>query len=426
MLKRILLLITACVCINANAQLITEVSSWVDNPTVIAIPPMSFQGKTVLPEDISEIVRKDLESSGVFKAIDPKNMLSFPASEAEVVYRDWKQQKSEYLTVGTLEQTDKGYRLTFSLFDVITEKPVIVNKVVEGGDQNLRDIAHFVSDTIYEAITKIPGVFSTKIVYVEANRSGKQYRLMLSDVDGARARKLYSSSAPILSPSWSPDGRSIAYVSFKTGRAAIYTQDLATGKQLQITNFRGLNGAPVWSPDGSKLAMVLSKDGNPEIYVLNMGTRKLQRLTNHFSIDTEPAWSADGSSVLFTSNRGGKPQIYRAYLGSAGAERLTFEGDYNARPRVTPDGKQMIMVHQIDGVFHIASQNLENGRVTVLTRTRLDESPSIAPNGEMLIYATKKGGQGVLATVSLDGKVTTLLPSSSGDVREPAWSPFFK
>jgi len=224
---------------------------------------------------------------------------------------------------------------------------------------------------------------------------------------------------------WSPDGRRVAYVSFETTRPAIFIQEIATGRREQVTNFRGLNGAPAWSPDGQKLAMALSKDGNPEIYVLDLITRQLKRLTNHFMIDHEPSWSVDGTAVYFTSDRGGRPQIYKVNVATLQVERVTFDGEYNARGRVSPDGNSLVTVHRNRGPFMIAALDLKTGRTRVLTETDHDESPSIAPNGAMLMYATRSGGKGILGAVSLDARTKVNLPSKQGDVREPAWSPFF-
>ncbi|MEO0444314.1 MAG: Tol-Pal system beta propeller repeat protein TolB, partial [Pseudomonadota bacterium] len=357
------------------------------------------------------------------ETIAAKDMLSFPSRQQDVVFRDWRLLGSEYLVIGTIQGLANGFTGRFSLYDVVSQRIIINNLSVTLPADGLRDMAHFMSDKIYEAITGIRGAFSTQIIYVE-QRAENQYRLVRADMDGARPQVLLRSSEPLLSPAWSPDAKSVAYVSFETGRAAIFKQDIATGQRQQLTNFEGLNGAPAWSPDGQQLAMVLSKDGNPEIYTLNLNTRRFTRITRHFAIDTEPTWSSDGKAVIFTSNRGGKPQIYQITLSSGRIERLTFDGDYNAKAQVTPDGKGIVMVHRYEGIFHIAYQDILSGNIRVLTQTRLDESPSIAPNGATLLYATKDGRRGILAGVSLDAGVKYKLPAKTGDVREPAWSPF--
>lgn len=409
----------------AMARLTIEITSGVDNPTPIAVVP--FSGSLGLSEDIQDIVSADLVRSGFFRAIPKNDMLSMPKAEAEVFYRDWRMLGASYLVIGQMANLGGRYQLQFELYDVLSQRKVF-QKQVAGTDSQLRDIAHAVSDAVYEAITGIRGAFGTKILYVEdLKRPGAdRYRLVYADADGARDRVLFSSSEPLLSPAWSSDLTQIAYVSFETSRPAIFIQELATGKRTQMTNFQGLNGAPAWSPDNKTLALVLSKDGNPEIYTLEIATRKLTRVTNHFAIDTEPNWSADGRSLIFTSNRGGSPQIYQVSLTTGRVERLTFEGDYNARSRLSPDGKTLIMVHRRGGVFHIASQDMKTGNMRILTETWLDESPSVAPNGAMLLYATQHQNKGVLAAVSMDAGVKFRLPSKQGDVREPAWSPFSK
>ncbi len=412
----------------ARAELTIEITRGVDNPTKVAIAPFGWSGPGPAPaENVDRIVSADLVRSGQFATTAQEDMLAFPKPGDNIFYRNWRALGAEYLLVGNLEQNGSGLRLNFELYDIFGQRRVL-SQPVDGNSAQLRDLAHFVSDKVYESITGIRGAFSTKIVYIETLRkgSGKEtFRLMYADADGAREKLLRESKAPMLSPSWSPDGKRLAYVSFETTRPAIFTQDLATGKREQLTNFKGLNGAPAWSPDGQKLAIVLSKDGNPEIYTLNLVTKKFTRITNHFAIDTEPNWTADGKGIIFTSNRGGKPQIYQVTLASNRVERLTFEGDYNARPRVSPNGKYLVMVHRENGTFHIATKEFATGDIRILTETKLDESPSIAPNGAMLMYATRNGDKGILAAVSLDAGVKVLLPSKQGDAREPAWSPFF-
>lgn len=410
----------------ARAELTIEITSGVDDPTVIAVSPINLREGT-LDQEISDIVSADLERSGLFSPVPRENMLSFPRSRDEIYYRDWRVLGADYLVFGQGRRLEDGrIRVEFGLAQVHGEE-IVLSQVVHGRDDSVRDIAHYISDKIYEAITGVRGAFSTRIAYITSapGSDGRmRYRLMVSDADGARERLMLESTEPLMSPVWSPDGEELAYVSFETGRPAIFRQRLDDASRQQVTNFRGLNGAPSWSPDGRKMAMVLSKDGNPEIYVHNLDTGEFRRVTNHFAIDTEPNWTPDGESLIFTSDRGGAPQIYRMDPDGDNLERLTFRGSYNARSRLAPDGRTLVMVHRQNGRFHIASQDLKSGDFRVLTSTRLDESPTVAPNGAMLMYATKRDGKGVLAAVSIDAGVKFFLPAREGDVREPAWSPF--
>ena len=425
MLKRMLCVLGLILAsVTARAELVIEVTGWVQDRTPIAVVP--FKGLSAsLPENLIEIINGDLTRSGLFRTVEAKDMLSLPAKATDIFYRDWRILGVKYIVIGEFQQSAEGYVLEYQLHDVLSQK-LIFTEIVRGNSVALRDMAHKVSDEVYQAITGIRGAFSTKIIYVEDSKipGPDRYRLVKSDADGARERIILRSKAPILSPAWSPDSKQVAYVSFETSRPAIFRQNIQTGEREQLTDFKGINGAPAWSPDGSQLALVLSKDGDPEVYTYNLATKALTRVTRHFAIDTEPNWNHDGSGIIFTSNRGGSPQIYQVTLASGRVERLTFEGDYNARPRLSPDGKTMVMVHRHNGVFHIAWQEISSGDLRILTETSLDESPSIAPNGAMLLYATKYQGKGVLAAVSMDAGVKYRLPSKNGDVREPAWSPF--
>jgi len=408
----------------AYADLVIEVTRGVDNPTPIAIVPFSWSGTGFLSENISQIVSADLERCGQFAPLAEKNMpLSLPSQQSDVVFSDWRKYNMEYIVIGRIEpKDDQTYRVFFELYDVQGQRQLF-SKTASGG---LRDIAHYVSDQVYEALTGFRGHFSTQVVYVQANGRAK-YQLLMADQDGARVREILNSVEPIMSPTWSPDGKEVAYVSFENHRPAIYRQEIKTGKRQQLTHFPGLNNAPAWSPDGKKMAMVLSKDDNPEIYVMDLETGLLTRITDHFGIDTEPSWSPDGKSLVFTSNRGGQPQIYRIDLDSRKLERLTFDGDYNARGSITPDGKSLVLVHRqkSSNIFHIAVMDLSTSQLYSITEaTSLDESPTVSPNGRMIMYATKDGDKGILGAASLDGKVKIRLPAQVGDVREPAWSPF--
>ena len=404
------------------------ISSGTDRATPIAVVPFGWQGGSVLPEDMSEIIGNDLRNSGVFEPIPRQNMISLPTQAAEVIYRDWQALGAQYVLVGSIVPNAGRLQVQFALFNVATQQQVMTGSVGGGVDQ-LRDMAHHIADQSYEKLTGVKGAFSTRMLYVTAERfavNNTRYTLQRSDYDGARAVTLLQSREPILSPSFAPDGRRIAYVSFEQKRPRIFVQHIDTGRREQVTNFEGLNGAPAWSPDGNRLAFVLSKDGNPEIYVMDMGTRQLRRVTNQASIDTEPFWGKDGQTLYFTSDRSGKPQIYKTNINGGSAERVTFIGNYNANPKLSADEKTLVMIHRQDGytVFKVAAQDLQRGNLRILSDTSLDESPTVAPNGTMVIYATRQQGRGVLVLASTNGRVRLPLPTAQGEVREPSWSPY--
>ncbi len=428
-MKRLLGILTGVVlavsALSAQAELTIEISQGSDNPTTIAVVPFAWQGPGSSPEDLAAVVDGDLARSGQFAPIARTDMLGTPSAETDVFYRDWRSLNTEYLLIGRVSNPGQ-LRIDYELFDVLRQTKILTGYEA-GATSDARMLAHRVADAVYEKLTGVPGAFATKLLYISATRvsGGKeQSRLTMSDSDGARAIVLLETKEPLLAPTWAPDGKNIAYVSFETGRPAIYRQELATGRRQQLTNFQGINSSPAWSPDGRTMAMVLSKDGNPDIYLMDLATKQLKRIITHYAIDTEPAWMPDGQSLLFTSDRGGKPQIYRYYLGSGKIDRVTYEGSYNARARVSQDGRSVVMVHQQDGRFHIALQDLVTSRLQILTSTELDESPSIAPNGSMVLYATKYADRGILAAVSVDGGAKFRLPAREGDVREPAWSPY--
>ena len=399
----------------------------VDKPIRVAVVPFKTDSSLFSEANLADIVGFDLARSGQFDPLASENMLSYPSNRQAVFFRDWRILKTGYLVIGNARMSADGrVAVDFELYDVVAERLMMSRRFTVTRNR-WRDVGHQIADIIYEEITGIRGAFSTKIMYVLARNAGSPsatFQLEIADSDGERSRTLFRSSEPILSASWAPDGKRVVYVTFETGRPSIVVQDVNGPYRERLTSFRGINSAPVFSPDGKQLAMVLSKDGDPEIFIMDLATRRLRQITRHHAIDTEPSWAPDGRSIVFTSDRGGRPQIYQLELTTNFIERLTFRGDYNARARILPDGKNMVFVHRANGVFHIAWQDLERDSLTVLTQTTLDESPSLAPNGTMLIYATQDQGRGILAVVSIDGSVKYRLPSSSGDVREPAWSPF--
>ena len=432
LLRSALAILAAAAATALQAIEIVIQEGW-DSPYKIAVapfagPPLRDGPGPVAPVQIADIVAFDLMRSGQFDSLPGDSMLSHPATPDEVHFRDWRILGMDYLVIGSARQAESGdVTVIYHLFDISAEREIF-SSFLTVPQTAIRDAAHRISDAVYEQVTGIRGAFSTKILYVLVENPGTpqaSYQLKIADTDGERATTVFRSDQPILSPSWAPDSRRVAYVTFETGRSTIVVQDLDRGTRERVAAYPGTNGAPMFSPDGAKLAMSLSRDGNAEIYIKDLESGELRRVTRRPSaIDTEPIWTADGGSVIFTSDRGGSPRIYRKDLTTAVVERLTFEGDYNARPRLLPDGLKLIYVHRANNVYRIAWQDLERGTARLLTETSLDESPSIAPNGTMMIYATREHGQGILAVVSIDSRVKYILPSAAGDVREPAWSPF--
>lgn len=402
-----------------------EITKGADGGIPIAVVPFKWQGQTALPVDVGDIIAADLYRSGQFNPLPVDDFLSRPSDESEVKYKDWRLIKAVNLVVGRVTQmgTDR-YAVRFQLFDIFRERQLTGFRwEVTGSD--LRKIAHQISDKVYEALTGRPGAFDSRIAYVTLLRTaskGSEYQLMVADADGYNPKQILRSPDPILSPAWAADGAWLAYVSFEDGRSKIFVQNLNTGARKKLAEFPGINGAPAWSPDGKHMAMTLSRDGNPEIYVMHIASGSLRRLTNHSSIDTEAAWSPDGRHLVFTSDRAGRPQIYRISAAGGRAERLTFEGKENARASYDQAGKHLTLVTNHGNGDQIGVFSLPTGSLEILTDGRLDESPTFAPNGAMILYAAQRGGSGLLSAVSADGRVRQVLRSESGTVREPAWS----
>lgn len=409
---------------NASAELLIRITEGANSAIPVAVVPFAESGAMPPGDKVSSIVQSDLTMSGEFRTLEPSKMLSLPSKGSDVYFRDWRMLGQRYVLVGELTRSGDRVQARYELFDVNQEKRIL-GETATAGVGSVRTLAHHISDRIYEAITGEPGVFSTKLAYVTVSGEGEQmrYRLQVSDVDGKRAKTRLESREPILSPAWSPDGKKLAYVSFETGKPAIYVHELSSGQRDKVADFSGLNSAPAWSEDGKSLLMTLSRDGNAEIYQMDLDSRKTTKLTNHWAIDTEPAWDYANKGIYFTSDRSGGPQIYFMERPGAEPRRITFGSRYNARPRPDNKGEYLYYVHQRDRAFHIARTNLKTGEESIITRTESDESPSVSPNGRLLIYATGQNGASVLTVVSADGGAAYTLPAADGDVRDPAWGP---
>ena len=421
-LRLLFLVLMMAFSVGVHAQLKIEITGFGSNQSPIAILPL--KGEEGLPQKVTEIVAADLNRSGYFKIIDSGGVNPVPSEPSELQFPTWKTRGADHVVIGSASPMANGnWDVRFRLMDVAKQTQV-TGFAYQVAATQLRNTAHKIADAIYEKITGDIGVFSTRITYVV--RRGTRFELQVADADGFGSQTVLASNEPIISPSWAPDGNRIAYVSFERKKPIVYIQSLVTGQRTVAANFKGSNSAPAWSPDGRRLAVVLSKDGNSQIYLVNTDGSNVVRLTNTSTIDTEPNFSPDGQHVIFTSDRGGSPQIYRVSVAGGTPERLTFDGTYNVSPRHAPDGKSFVFIQRSGGRFNVATQDFGNRQMTSLTDGSVDESPTFAPNGRIILYASEVKGRGILAAVSSDGRVRQRFSAESGDVREPAWGPLIK
>ncbi|HEY9133456.1 MAG TPA: Tol-Pal system beta propeller repeat protein TolB [Dyella sp.] len=425
----ILLFVAALFAGPAAAQSLNiDIMTGTKTATPIAVVPFAQAGGAPLPTDVSDVIRNDFNRSGKFRSLAKSEIVELPSKGADIKFATWRLLKQDYLTIGRISDAGGGMlRVEYELWDVNKQQSLLAQAfTAPAGD--LRGVAHQIADQIYEKITGVRGAFWTRIAYITAVGLGNNttYSLVVADSDGYNPQVVARSRESLLSPSWSPDGKKIAYVSFESGNSAIYVQDITTGsRQLISAHPKGINGAPAWSPDGSKLAISLSYVGNPEIFVLDVNSRQETRLTNNLAIDTEPVWSPDGQSIYFTSDRSGRPQIYQMSATGANQQRVSFEGQNNANASISYDGKQLAMVQGNGNVYRIVIMDRSlGGQVRPISPGPIDESPSFAPNASMLLYAATEGRRGVLYAVSNDGLVRQRLLLSDGDVREPSWGPY--
>ncbi len=413
----------------AHAEFVVEITKGQTEAIPIAVVPFAAAQVTAASFDVAQLVSDDLARSGRFRTMDRKDMIDQPHTGATIAFDDWRRLNNDYMVVGTMQAdgTDH-YSITYELYNVLTRQRLLGFQI-SANRAGLRSAGHQIADAVFEKILGIRGAFSTRIAYVSVlgHLPDKTFQLIVADADGENPHVVMQSHEPLMSPAWSPDGSSLAYVSFEQRLPTVYVQTLKTGDRRVVSAHAGVNQAPAWSPDGRKLALVLStRDGNLDIYTLDLGSQVLARITDDPGIDTEPQWSKDGQSIYFTSDRAGGPQIYKVGIKPGDKpRRLTFQGSYNARPRISPDESQLAFVTQENGDYRIATMDLRGrGDVQVLTKGHFDVSPSYAPNGAVLIYASRDKGRGVLALVSADGRVQQRLISSDGELQEPAWAPF--
>ena len=403
----------------ANGQMRIDVSGVGANQLPIAIANFGGEGK---PQPaVDSVIRSDLARSGMFRIID----ISTPMTETSTLdLGAFRNQGADSALVGSVNRTGNGrFDVRYKLVDTVRQS-VLAEESLLAAEGDTRLAGHRIADTVYEKITGIKGIFSTRIAFV--TKQGNRYKLNIADWDGQNVQTALNSGEPIISPTWSPDGTRLAYVSFEARKPVVYVHSLANGQRKAVAEFRGSNSAPAWSPDGSQLAVTLTRDGGSQIYLISSGGGESKRLTQSSGIDTEPVFAPDGGSIYFTSDRGGSPQIYRMNISDGSATRVTFGSTYNVSPRISPDGKHLAYVTRRDGKFFIALKDLAAGSETILTDTGREESPSFSPNGLWVMYSTETAGGQHLTAVTTDGRIKQRLTSSSGEIREPAWGPYPK
>jgi TolB protein len=401
---------------SADAQLRVDISGVGATQYPIAIA--DFSGATE-GQAVAEVVRADLTRSGQFQLINAAGVEL--NAESSIAYDDWRGRGADYVAYGSITQSGGQYSVSYRLVDSV-RRTQLDGVAFSGTEKELRRISHQIADRIYEKITGVRGVFSTRLAYVL--QTGNGYELQIADADGQNPQVMLRSKQSIISPAWSPDGKRLAYVSFELGKPVVYVQTLSSGQRVPLANFKGNNSAPAWAPNGQQLAVVLSRDSISQIYTINADGSGLRRVMRSPLIDTEPHYTPDGSSIVFTSDRGGNPHIYRVPVSGGDAQRITFNGSYNISPAMSPDGKNLVYVTRRNGAFRIALQNMDTGAEQLLTAGPDDESPSFAPNGMQILYSSVQGGRSVLAVTSVDGRVRQTLSTLNGKVREPTWGPF--
>jgi len=420
-MKKLIFLLIIIFSTNTFAELKITISQGLEKSIPIIV---NCDHREKLCIEITDVIKSNLYGSGYFLIQDEK-IINSNLDELTSQYALWTLYDTDYAVKSKIFKKNEKFVFDFKLYDVNLKKILFNYQISFNNKTNIRKLAHVSSNKIFEKITSIKGIFDTKIAYISSSKVNdkKIYKLFVSDIDGYNPVAIFTSKRELMSPTWSPDNKKLAYVSFENKRPEIFIQTLSTGERFKMNNKVGSSSAPAWSPDGKYIAYSQKINGNLEIFIYNLANNKSKRITKSIGIDTEPEWSNDGKFIFFTSDRSGRPQIYKKSINKTSkAKRITFEGIYNADSSSSSNGKYIAMVHNSGKGYNIGILNIPKGYLNIISNGKLDEAPSFAPNSAMILYAAKMKNKGVLYATSIDGRIKKRIELNSMDVREPVWS----
>ena len=420
----------------AWAQLQIDITRGNVDPLPIAIGDLAGANPETVQvgRDIASVIAANLERSGLFRAIERAAFIEDPTRiSLRPRFGDWRLINAQALvTGGAIQETDGRLRVEFRLWDTFAEQQM-TGLVYLTNPENWRRIAHLISDAIYKRLTGEDGYFDTRIVYISETGAADRRikRLALMDQDGFGHRFLTDGKDLVLTPRFSPTRQEITYLSYFGNRPRVYIYNIDTGQQEILGDFPGMTFAPRFSPDGNRVIMSLAVDGNSDIYTMDVRTRRVEQLTRNPAIDTSPSFAPDGTRVTFNSDRGGTQQIYVMEADGRGQKRISFGDGRYATPVWSPRGDLIAFTKFQGGRFHIGVMRPDGTGERLLTESFLDEAPTWAPNGRVIMFFRQEprqddgsGGEVSLWSVDLTGfnvrRVVTPLDGS-----DPAWSPLF-
>lgn len=387
------------------------------------VPPNSAADLQRDAAVLTQVLRKDLDFSSVFKVLDPKSFIDTDGIVlAQVKWEDWLNVGADGLVKAMVRASGDELSVEVHAYQVAAQREGL-NKTFKGKRSELRRLAHQIADDVYRYYTQEPGVFQTRIAVVK--KIGGEKHIVLMDFDGENQTQLTKGGGLNLLPSFSPDGSAILFTSYRYDNPDLFEMPLTGGEPKRVSNRPGLNTGGRISPDGSKIVLTLSQDGNSEIYLIDRQGQLLKRLTQAWGIDTSPTWSPDGRRIAFVSSRAGNPHIYIMDADGSNQKRLTFQGNYNQTPSFSPRGNLIAFTARDEfNRFDIFTFNVETGQIARITQDQgNNEDPSFSPNGRLLVFTSTRTGSRQVWITNLDGTHQRQL-TAGGDHTSPAWGPF--